>query len=39
MMVMWHISPVADKDAEGPLRELYDQDLKADGYVSNKTRV
>jgi uncharacterized peroxidase-related enzyme len=36
---MWHISPVADKYAEGPLRELYDQDLKADGYVSNKTRV
>ena len=36
---MWHISPVADKDAEGPLRELYDQDLKTEGYVTNKTRV
>jgi uncharacterized peroxidase-related enzyme len=36
---MWYIKPVTDGNAEGTLRELYDQDLKVDGYVSNKTRV
>lgn len=36
---MWYIPPVADDDAEGLVRELYDQDLKTDGYVSNKTRA
>ncbi len=36
---MWYITPVADDAAEGTLRELYDQDLKDDGYVSNTTRV
>jgi uncharacterized peroxidase-related enzyme len=36
---MWYISPIADDQAAGPLGELYAQDLKEDGYVSNKTRV
>jgi hypothetical protein len=35
---MW-ISPVADEDASGLLRELYDQDLQGNGYVSNTTRA
>ncbi len=34
-----YIPPVADQEAEGVLRELYDQDLKTDGYVSNTTRA
>ena len=36
---MWHITPVSDEAAEGPLRELYDLDLKDSGYISNKNRV
>ncbi len=36
---MWYITPTADDAAEGWLQEAYDQDLKADGYVSNTTRV
>ncbi len=36
---MWYIKPIADDAAEGVLLELYDQDLKEDGYVSNTTRV
>ncbi len=36
---MWHIHPIADEDAQGALRELYDQDLKEDGYISNTTRA
>jgi hypothetical protein len=36
---MWYIPPVADEDAEGLLRELYDKDLEEDGYVSNTTRI
>jgi uncharacterized peroxidase-related enzyme len=36
---MWYISPIADADAEGLLRELYEQDLKDNGYVTNVTRV
>ena len=36
---MWHVQPVSDEKAEGPLRELYNQDLEADGYVSNTTRA
>lgn len=35
---MWLVPPVADSDAAGVLRELYDEDLKNDGYVSNSTR-
>jgi alkylhydroperoxidase family enzyme len=36
---MWLIPPVGDQDAEGALRELYDADLKGDGYVANTTRA
>ncbi len=36
---MWLITPIADDGAEGILGELYNQDLKGDGYVSNTTRV
>ena len=36
---MWYIQPVADENVEGTLRELYNQDLEKDGYVSNTTRA
>ncbi len=36
---MMYIKPVPDDAAEGGLRELYDEDLKEDGYVSNTKRV
>ena len=36
---MWLIPPVANENAEGVLRELYDEDLKRDGYVWNTNRV
>ena len=36
---MWFIPPKADEDANGLLRELYDQDLKENGYVSNIYRA
>jgi uncharacterized peroxidase-related enzyme len=36
---MWYIQPIADEDAEGVLRDLYDQDRKEAGYVSNKVRA
>ncbi|PKN88052.1 MAG: carboxymuconolactone decarboxylase [Chloroflexi bacterium HGW-Chloroflexi-8] len=36
---MWYVPPVADKDAEGVLLELYNQDLEKDGYIWNTTRV
>ncbi len=36
---MWFIPPVGDRAAEGLLRDLYDQDLKEDGYISNTTRA
>ena len=36
---MWHIHPIPNDEAQGPLREAYDQDLQEDGYVSNTTRV
>jgi len=36
---MWYVPSVADEDAQGLLRELYDQDLQGDGYISNVTRV
>jgi hypothetical protein len=38
-MDMWLISPIADDAAEGALREMYDTDLKEDGYVWNTTRA
>ena len=36
---MWYIKPAADEDAEGLLREVYDQDRKENGYVRNTSRV
>jgi len=36
---MGYLTPIADQEAEGLLRGLYDQDLKNDGYVANTTRV
>ncbi len=36
---MWHIQPIADAEAQGALRELYDQDLKDEGYIWNTTRA
>ena len=36
---MWHIQPIADAEAQGTLRELYEQDLKDEGYIWNTTRV
>ncbi len=36
---MWHIQPIPDAEAQGTLRELYDQDLKDEGYIWNTTRV
>ena len=36
---MWHIQPVSDEKAEGTLRELYNQDIEKDGYISNTTRA
>jgi hypothetical protein len=36
---MWYITPVADDDAEGVLRELYNQNPLGDDYVSNTSRV
>ncbi len=36
---MWFVSPVSEKDAEGLLRELYDQDREETGYVRNVTRA
>jgi len=38
-VVMWYVPPVSDENAEGVLRELYDQDLEKDGYISNISRV
>ena len=36
---MWHIQPIADAEAQGTLRELYEQDLRNEGYIWNTTRV
>lgn len=36
---MWYVPPIADKDAEGELLALYNQDLESEGYISNTTRV
>jgi hypothetical protein len=36
---MWYIQPVPDEDVEGAFRELYNQDLEKDGYISNTTRA
>ena len=36
---MWYIEPTADEDAEGLLRELYDEDRQESGYIRNTTRV
>ena len=36
---MWLINPVEDENAQGVLRELYDEALKTDGYIGNTTRV
>lgn len=36
---MWHVSPIADSEAEGLLLELYKQDLEKEGYVLNTTRA
>ena len=36
---MSYLSPMVDQDAEGLLRELYDQDMQKDGYVTNISRV
>lgn len=36
---MWHIEPVSDENVEPVLREVYDQDIKKDGYVWNTSRV
>jgi len=36
---MGYLTPIADGEAEGLLRELYDQDLKNEGYVTNISRV
>ena len=36
---MWYINPVADQDASGLLRELYEQKQKESGYISNTTRA
>jgi uncharacterized peroxidase-related enzyme len=36
---MWNLQPVADEKVEGKLRELYNQDLEKDGYVTNITRA
>jgi uncharacterized peroxidase-related enzyme len=36
---MWYLPPVADEMAEGLLRQLYNQDLEENGYVTNITRV
>ncbi len=34
---MWHIKPVEKEQAQGTLREVYDQDMAKDGYVWNTT--
>ena len=34
---MWHIQPVDYENADGLLRELYQQDLDKNGYVDNTT--
>jgi hypothetical protein len=36
---MWFVPPVPDEDAEGLLRELYEQDLEKEGYITNISRV
>jgi uncharacterized peroxidase-related enzyme len=36
---MWHIQTTADDQAQGDLREMYDQDMKNDGYVWNTSRI
>jgi len=36
---MWHVSPIADSEAEGLFLELYKQDLEKEGYVLNTTRA
>ncbi len=36
---MWYISPVTNDEADGILRDRYDQDLKENGYVPNTTRA
>lgn len=38
-MEMGYLTPIVDQDAEGLLRELYDQDMQKDGYVTNISRV
>jgi alkylhydroperoxidase family enzyme len=36
---MWLVPPLRDEDAQGVLRELYDKDVAADGYIPNTTRA
>jgi hypothetical protein len=36
---MWYIKPIQDEQVIEPLREIYDQELKEDGYISNTSRV
>ena len=36
---MWYVPPVADKDAEGLLLELYENDIEKNGYITNINRV
>lgn len=36
---MWYVQPISDEKADGTLRELYNQDLEKDGYISNTTRA
>ncbi|MER3459418.1 MAG: hypothetical protein C4309_13000 [Chloroflexota bacterium] len=36
---MTYIQTIPPEEAQGKLRELYDQDLKANGYVANYTQA
>jgi hypothetical protein len=36
---MWYTPPIADEDAEGLLRDLYDKDIQENGYIRNVSRV
>lgn len=34
-----HVETISEDDAQGRVREMYDQDLANDGYISNYTRL
>lgn len=36
---MWFISLISDENAAGLLREIYDEDLHDNGYISNTRRA